>query len=131
MAAGMDQPVAALLDDLKQRGMLDDTLVVWSTEFGRSPATQGVKSPGRDHHPDAFTCFLAGAGVKPGLHYGATDEVGYFVAENPVTIYDFHATILHLLGFDHTTTDVLPQRHPAAADRRAWARRQRPVGIAE
>jgi arylsulfatase A-like enzyme len=102
MAAGMDQPVAALLADLKRRGMLDDTLVVWCTEFGRGPATQGVNSPGRDHHPDAFTCFLAGAGVKAGVRYGATDEVGYFVAENPVTIYDFHATILHLLGLDHT-----------------------------
>ena len=102
MAAGMDQPVAALLADLKQRGMLDDTLVVWCTEFGRGPATQGLNSPGRDHHPDAFTCFLAGAGIKAGIRYGATDDVGYFVAENPVTIYDFHATILHLLGLDHT-----------------------------
>jgi hypothetical protein len=101
MAFGMDQPVAALLADLKQRGMLADTLVVWCTEFGRGPATQGINSPGRDHHPDAFTCLLAGAGVRSGVRYGATDEVGYFVVENPVTIYDFHATILHLLGLDH------------------------------
>jgi hypothetical protein len=100
-AATMDQPVAGLLRDLKQRGMLDDTLLVWATEFGRGPATQGIGSPGRDHHPTAFTCFLAGAGVKPGFHYGASDEVGYFVTENKVTIPDFHATILHLLGLDH------------------------------
>jgi hypothetical protein len=100
-AVTMDKPVAALIQDLKQRGMLDDTLVVWATEFGRGPATQGLDSPGRDHHPNAFTCFLAGAGVKPGYRHGVTDEVGYFVAENPVTIYDFHATILHLLGIDH------------------------------
>ncbi len=101
MASTLDQPVAALLQDLKQRGMLSDTLVVWCTEFGRSPATQGVDRPGRDHHPDAFTCFLAGAGVKPGISYGTSDEVGYFAAQQPVTIYDFHATILHLLGLDH------------------------------
>ena len=100
-AATMDQPVAGLIQDLKRRGMLDDTLVIWATEFGRGPATQGINSPGRDHHPDAFTCFLAGAGVKRGFTYGATDEVGYFASDNPVTIYDFHATILHLLGINH------------------------------
>ncbi len=100
-AATMDRPVAALLQDLKRRGLLEDTLVVWATEFGRSPATQGINVPGRDHHPSAFTCFLAGAGVKKGYHYGVTDEVGYFVAENQVTIPDFHATILHLMGIDH------------------------------
>ena len=100
-AATMDKPVAALIQDLKQRGMLEDTLFIWATEFGRSPATQGLNSPGRDHHPTAFTCFLAGAGVKKGFRYGASDEVGYFVAENKVTIPDFHATILHLLGLDH------------------------------
>ena len=100
-AATMDKPVAALIQDLKQRGMLDDTLFIWSTEFGRSPVTQGVGSLGRDHHPTAFTCFLAGAGVKQGLSYGASDEVGYFVAENKVIIPDFHATILHLLGIDN------------------------------
>ncbi len=100
-AATMDKPVAALIRDLKDRGMLDDTLFVWSTEFGRSPSTQGINSPGRDHHPTAFTCFLAGAGIKKGFHYGQSDEVGYFVGENKVTIPDFHATILHLLGIDH------------------------------
>jgi hypothetical protein len=100
-AATMDKPVAGLIQDLQQRGMLEDTLVIWSTEFGRSPATQGIGAFGRDHHPDAFTCFLAGAGVRKGFSHGATDEVGYFASENPVTIYDFHATILHLLGIDH------------------------------
>ena len=100
-AATMDKPVAGLIQDLKQRGMLDDTLLIWNTEFGRSPATQGLGAFGRDHHPDAFTCFLAGAGVKRGFSYGASDEVGYFATEDPVTIYDFHATILHLLGIDH------------------------------
>ncbi len=101
MAATMDQPVAGLIKDLKQRGMLDDTLVVWCTEFGRGPATQGLGSTGRDHHPDVFTCFLAGAGVKPGIRYGASDEIGFSAAEKPVTVYDFHATILHLLGLNH------------------------------
>jgi len=100
-AATMDKPVAALIQDLKQRGMLEDTLFLWSTEFGRGPATQGIDSPGRDHHPTAFTCFMAGAGIRPGFHYGASDEIGYFVAENKVTVPDYHATILHLLGIDH------------------------------
>ena len=100
-AATMDKPVAALIRDLKERGMLDDTLLVWSTEFGRSPATQGIGSSGRDHHPTAFTCFLAGAGVKKGSRHGASDEIGYFVAENKVAVPDFHATILHLLGIEH------------------------------
>lgn len=102
MAATMDQPVAALIKDMKQRGMLDDTLIVWCTEFGRGPATQGIGKPGRDHHPDVFTCFLAGAGVKPGTRYGASDDIGFAAAENPVTVYDFHATILRLLGLNHT-----------------------------
>ena len=100
-AATMDKPVAGLIRDLAQRGMLEDTLVIWNTEFGRGPATQGIGSAGRDHHPDAFTCFLAGAGVKKGFSHGGTDEVGYFASESPVTLYDFHATILHLLGIDH------------------------------
>jgi hypothetical protein len=100
-AATMDQPVAALIQDLKQRGMFEDTLFVWTTEFGRCPVTQGLGSTGRDHHPAAFTCFLAGAGVKPGYHYGLSDEVGYSVAQDKVAIPDFHATLLHLLGLDH------------------------------
>jgi hypothetical protein len=101
MAATVDRPVAALIRDLSQRGMLDDTLFVWCTEFGRGPATQGIDKPGRDHHPDAFTCFLAGAGIKPGMTHGASDEIGFTAVEQPVTVYDFHATILHLLGIDH------------------------------
>jgi hypothetical protein len=100
-AASMDQPVAALLKDLKQRGMLEETLVVWTTEFGRTPFTEGIGGKGRDHHQLAFTCWLAGAGLKPGFSLGATDDVGYQVAENAVSIYDFHATILRLLGIDH------------------------------
>ena len=101
-AAVMDRPVAGLLKDLKQRGLLDETLVVWTTEFGRTPMTQGLGALGRDHHQHAFTCWLAGAGIKKGFSYGESDEVGYFVGRNRVTVYDLHATILHLLGFDHT-----------------------------
>ncbi len=97
----MDRPLAGLLTDMKERGMLEDTLVVWSTEFGRTPFTEGLGAKGRDHHQLAFTCWLAGAGVRKGFSYGASDEVGYDVARDPVTIYDFHATILHLLGLDH------------------------------
>lgn len=100
-ARTMDKPVAALIKDLKQRGLFEDTVFLWTTEFGRGPATQGLNATGRDHHPTAFTCFLAGAGLKKGLRYGQTDEVGYFVSENPVSIHDLHATLLHLLGIDH------------------------------
>ncbi len=100
-AATMDRPVVALIQDLKQRGLFEDTLFLWSTEFGRGPATQGIDSPGRDHHPTAFTCFLAGAGIRKGFHHGASDEIGYFVAQDKVTVPDYHATILHLLGIDH------------------------------
>ena len=97
----MDRPLAGLLKDMKERGMLEDTLVVWSTEFGRTPFTEGLGAKGRDHHQLAFSCWLAGAGVRKGFSYGASDDVGYDVARDPVTIYDFHATILHLLGLDH------------------------------
>ena len=96
----LDQPAAALLRDLKQRGLLKDTLVVWCTEFGRMPTFQAGAS-GRDHNPEGFTAWLAGAGVKAGFSYGATDEFGYKAVENAATVYDFHATILHLLGLDH------------------------------
>jgi hypothetical protein len=99
-ARKVDQPIAGLLRDLKQRGMLADTLVIFGTEFGRTPAAQGTD--GRDHHPHAFSMWLAGGGVRGGMTYGETDEFGYYVAENKVTIPDFHATILHLLGLDHT-----------------------------
>jgi hypothetical protein len=96
----LDQPAAALLKDLKQRGLLKDTLVVWCTEFGRMPTFQKGAS-GRDHNPAGFTAWLAGAGVKAPFTYGATDDFGYKAAENIATVYDFHATILHLLGLDH------------------------------
>ncbi|HBI41311.1 MAG TPA: DUF1501 domain-containing protein [Planctomycetales bacterium] len=100
-AAILDRPVAGLLKDLKARGLLDDTLVLWTTEFGRTPFTQGVGAKGRDHHPLVFTCWMAGAGLKKGFRYGASDEVGYLPAEDATSIYDFHATVLHLLGLDH------------------------------
>jgi uncharacterized protein (DUF1501 family) len=96
----LDQPVAGLLRDLKQRGLLSETLVAFVTEFGRMPTFQKGAS-GRDHNPAGFTVWLAGAGVKPGFSYGATDEFGYKAAENPCTIYDLHATLLHLIGLDH------------------------------
>ncbi len=100
--AASDQPAAALLTDLKQRGLLDDTLVIWGGEFGRTPVAQGAgKTWGRDHHPHAFTMWLAGGGMKPGLTYGATDEFGYHTVENPVHIHDLHATILHQMGIHH------------------------------
>lgn len=101
-ARHLDQPAAALLKDLKQRGLLDDTLVVWSSEFGRTPFTQGDDGKGRDHHPLVFSGWMAGAGLKAGYHHGVSDDVGYKPAEDPVTVYDFHATLLHLLGIDHT-----------------------------
>lgn len=96
----IDQPIAGLLKDLKRRGMLDDTLVVWTTEFGRTPGVDGDK--GRGHHSACFSSWMAGAGVQPGITYGNTDELGATVAENRVHVHDFHATILHLLGMDHT-----------------------------
>lgn len=96
-----DQACAALVTDLKQRGMLDDTLVVWGGEFGRTPMTQGG-TDGRDHHPNAFTMWMAGGGIKPGLVMGRTDELGFNVVEDKVHVHDLHATLMHLLGFDHT-----------------------------
>ncbi|MBI1346413.1 DUF1501 domain-containing protein [bacterium] len=100
-----DQPSAALVKDLKQRGLLEDTLVIWGGEFGRTPFLQGnmadVKAWGRDHHPYAFTLWMAGGGIKPGMAYGASDEFGYNAVENPVDVHDFQATVLHLLGIDH------------------------------
>ena len=105
-AKKVDQPIAALLTDLKSRGLFDDTLVIFGTEFGRTPAAQGTD--GRDHHPHAFSVWMAGGGIRGGMTYGQTDEFGYYVAENKVTMPDFHATILHLLGFDH---EQLTYRH--------------------
>ncbi len=96
----LDQPAAALLHDLKQRGMLEDTLVLWTTEFGRMPTFQ-KGAEGRDHNPKGFTAWMAGAGVKRGFSYGATDEFGHQAVENVADVHDFHATVLHLLGLDH------------------------------
>ena len=103
-AVRVDRPVAGLIRDLRQRGLLDRTLLLITTEFGRTPfaeAGKGSLSRGRDHHPQGFTNVLAGAGLRRGFAYGATDAVGYASVEKPVTIYDFHATVLHLLGIDH------------------------------
>jgi hypothetical protein len=107
-ARAVDQPIAALITDLKSRGLLDDTLVVWAAEFGRTPMAQNTSGigeanakTGRDHHKEAYTVWMAGGGVKRGFSYGASDELGYGVAENPVPMHDFNATILHLLGIDH------------------------------
>jgi hypothetical protein len=99
MCGHVDRPIAALLKDLKQRGLLDSTLVVWATEFGRTPMSQGGK--GRDHNPYGFTMWLAGGGVKGGKAIGATDEFGLRAEENRISVHDFHATLLHLLGLDH------------------------------
>jgi hypothetical protein len=98
-----DQASAALVKDLKQRGMLDDTLVIWGGEFGRTPMVQGVGKPdGRDHHPNAYTMWMAGGGLKPGITLGESDELGFNVVKNKVHVHDLHATLLHQLGFDHT-----------------------------
>jgi len=99
-----DQPTAALIKDLKQRGLLEDTLVIWGGEFGRTNYSQGALTPtdyGRDHHPKCFTIFMAGAGVKKGMIYGSTDDFGYNITQNPVHVHDFQATLLHLMGVDH------------------------------
>jgi hypothetical protein len=99
-AREVDKPIAGLVKDLKARGMLKDTLVIWAGEFGRTPVSQG--GDGRDHNPYGYTIWMAGGGVKPGFVYGATDEIGYHAVEDRMHIHDFHATVLHLLGIDHT-----------------------------
>jgi uncharacterized protein (DUF1501 family) len=100
-----DQASAALVTDLKRRGLLDETLVVWGGEFGRTPMVENNtalgRSLGRDHHPQAFTMWMAGGGIRRGVVYGSTDDLGFHVVDNPVHIHDLQATILHLLGFDH------------------------------
>ena len=103
-AKSTDQANAALIKDLKQRGLLEDTLVVWGGEFGRTSFSQGQLTKtnyGRDHHPGCFTMWMAGAGVKPGITYGETDDFGYNVQQNPVHVHDLQATMMHLLGIDH------------------------------
>ncbi|HCC57032.1 MAG TPA: sulfatase, partial [Solibacterales bacterium] len=97
-AEEVDRPTAALINDLKQRGMLDDTIVIFGGEFGRTPMSQG--GDGRDHHIKGFSYMMAGGGIKPGMSYGATDDLGYAAVENPVSVHDFHATLLRLLGID-------------------------------
>ena len=106
-AAEVDRPIAGLLKDLKARGLLQDTLVLWGGEFGRTPAAQGGRD-GRDHNPEGFTMWMAGGGVKPGIAYGATDDYGWFAAQNKIHIHDLHATLLALLGMDH---EHLTYRH--------------------
>ena len=103
-AGETDRPTAALIKDLKQRGMLEDTLIVWGGEFGRTPMSQG--GSGRDHHIKGFSFMLAGGGIKGGITYGATDELGYAAVEKPVSVHDFHATMLHLLGINHLRMTV-------------------------
>jgi arylsulfatase A-like enzyme len=103
----VDRGMSALVADLKQRGLLEDTLVIWGGEFGRTPLRQGISGdgattkPGRDHHKDAFTVWMAGGGVKPGVTLGRTDDFGFGVVEHPVHVHDLNATVLHLLGLDH------------------------------
>jgi uncharacterized protein (DUF1501 family) len=115
-----DQPSAALIADLAQRGLLDDTLVVWGGEFGRTVYCQGKLTEsdyGRDHHPRCFTIWMAGGGIKPGLTYGSTDEFSYNIVENPVHVHDLHATVLHCLGVDHTRlTHKFQGRHYRLTD---------------
>ena len=104
-----------MIKDLKQRGLLDETLVIWSSEFGRTPMGQGdVKAAnvGRDHHKEAFTTWMAGGGVKKGFVYGKSDELGYGIAEDPMHVHDFNATIMHLLGIDHEQLTFKYQGRP-------------------
>ena len=98
-ALEVDRPIAGLLRDLKSRGLLEDTLVLWGGEFGRTPVMEG--SNGRDHNPSGFTMWMAGGGVKPGVQYGATDDYGYFAVEDKMHVHDMHATLLYALGVDH------------------------------
>src|SRR5579871_3847196 len=102
---GVDQPSAALVQDLKQRGLLDDTLVIWAGEFGRTVYSEGAVTAdnyGRDHHGQCFTAWMAGGGIKPGISYGETDDFSYNIVKDPVHVHDLQATILHCLGIDHT-----------------------------
>ena len=107
-----DKPSAALVKDLKQRGLLKDTLVIWGGEFGRTPMVQGGGDDGRDHHPNAFSMWMAGGGIKPGITLGKTDDLGFNAVEDRVHVHDLHATLLHLLGFDHTKLTFKFQGRP-------------------
>jgi uncharacterized protein (DUF1501 family) len=107
LSAQVDLPIAGLLKDLKQRGLLDETLVVWGTEFGRSPGAQG---DGRDHHPTGFCAWLAGGGIRGGVTHGATDELGFYAVEHRHYITDIHATVMHLLGIDARRLEVPGRR---------------------
>jgi uncharacterized protein (DUF1501 family) len=113
LSAEVDLPIAGLIRDLKRRGMLDETLVVWGTEFGRTPAAQGT---GRDHHPQGFCAWLAGGGVKAGVTHGATDELGFYAVENPHYVTDIHATVLRQMGLDPLRLEV-PGRKRLDIDR--------------
>ena len=107
-----DRATWALLTDLKRRGMLDDTLIVWGGEFGRTPMFQGKGGPGRDHHIKGFSMWMAGGGIKGGVSHGATDELGYNAVDDVVHVRDMHATMLHLLGFEHTKLTYKFQGRP-------------------
>jgi hypothetical protein len=107
LSAQVDKPIAGLLKDLKRRGMLNETLVVWGTEFGRTPSAQGT---GRDHHPQGFCCWLAGGGIRGGITHGATDELGFYATEHPHYVTDVHATVLHQLGLDPRALEVPGRR---------------------
>jgi uncharacterized protein (DUF1501 family) len=112
-AGEVDQPIAALLADLEQRGLLESTLVIWGGEFGRMPFSEGQGEPGRNHNPYGFSMWFAGGGVRGGLRYGATDELGFEAVEDRAHLHDLHATILHLLGFDH---ELLTYFHQGRAE---------------
>jgi uncharacterized protein (DUF1501 family) len=107
LAAQVDLPIGGLLKDLKRRGLMDEVVVVWGTEFGRTPGAQGT---GRDHHPNAFCAWLAGAGIKGGVQHGATDPLGLFAVEHPHYVTDIHATVMHLLGLDSRQLDLPGRR---------------------
>jgi len=113
LSAQVDRPIAGLLKDLKRRGLLDETLVVWGTEFGRTPGAQGAD--GRDHHPNAFCAWMAGGGIQGGVTHGQTDELGFYSVEHPHYITDIHATVLHQLGLDPRVLD-LPDRRRLEID---------------
>src|SRR5438270_5097184 len=125
-AGGTDQPIAALITDLKRTGLWDETLLIWGGEFGRTPTSEGVGRPGRDHNPFGFSMWLAGAGVKGGQTIGATDELGFNAVEDRCHVADLHATILHLLGLDHTRLTYFYQ----GLDQRLTGVRGRVVGKA-